>query len=81
MVRTITYRPNPLGAANRALELAISSAAHDASVTCSKWGSPVNHENRAEGGYHFQTYKAICRRNGVYSNFTGKHDFNMELLV
>ncbi|EMR86879.1 hypothetical protein ACHAPC_002340 [Botrytis cinerea] len=37
-----------------------------------KWGSPVNKIDRAAGGLHFQTYKAVTRRNGVYGNKSGK---------
>ncbi|KAI9785143.1 MAG: hypothetical protein M1839_000781 [Geoglossum umbratile] len=61
-------------------EPAVSNATQSASVTCNRWGAPINRENRAEGGYHFQTYKAICRRGGVYSNHYGTHDLNMQLV-
>lgn len=54
-------------------ETAISNAVQDAISTALKWGSPVNRENRAEGGVAWSTYKAICRRNGTYSNAQGPH--------
>ena len=44
-----------------------------------KWGSKVNRENRAEGGLFWATYKAICRRDGVYTNAQGLHDWNQQL--
>ncbi|KAL8959682.1 MAG: hypothetical protein Q9193_003492 [Seirophora villosa] len=31
----------------------------------SHWAKPVNKEDRARGGYHWSTYQAICRRDGV----------------
>lgn len=38
---------------------AIASAAGQASQIAHRWGSPVNRENRAEGGYCWSTYK-VC---------------------
>jgi hypothetical protein len=66
---------------NRSPEPAISSAAGSATTTCSRWGSPVNHENRAEGGFFWATYKAICRRGGIFTNINGTHNFNKQLSV
>ncbi|TAQ85772.1 hypothetical protein B7494_g5916 [Chlorociboria aeruginascens] len=57
----------------------VQAAANEAVPTATKWGAPVNQENRAAGGYHWSTYKAICRRDGVYTNARGPHDFNQEL--
>lgn len=57
----------------------VQSAADAANDTASKWGAPVNRENRALGGLHWSSYKAIVRRNGVYSNKQGLHDFNSQL--
>ena len=54
-------------------ETAISNAVEDAISTALKWGSPVNRDNRAEGGVVWSTYKAICRRNGTYANAQGPH--------
>ena len=54
-------------------ETAISNAVEDAISTALKWGSPVNRDNRAEGGVAWSTYKAICRRNGTYVNAQGPH--------
>ncbi|KAI9789949.1 MAG: hypothetical protein M1835_001330 [Candelina submexicana] len=57
----------------------ISSAEDDAPETVASWGAKVNRDNRHVGGYYWSTYKAICRRNGVYSNGQGPHDFNLQL--
>jgi hypothetical protein len=57
----------------------IQAAVDEANATAAKWGSPVNRENRNAGGYFWATYKAICRRDGVYSNAQGLHDFNVQL--
>jgi hypothetical protein len=57
----------------------IEAAVDEANVTAAKWGAPVNRENRNAGGYFWSTYKAICRRDGVYSNAQGLHDFNLQL--
>ena len=54
-------------------ETAVSNAVEDAIGTALKWGSPVNRENREEGGVVWSTYKAICRRNGTYVNAQGPH--------
>lgn len=59
--------------ANRYIETAISNASNIAVETALQWGAPVNRENRAAGGLHWSTYKAICRRNGIYSNAQGPH--------
>ena len=55
------------------LETAIASATEGAIATAFQWGTPVNRENRAAGGLHWATYKAICRRNGIYTNSQGPH--------
>ncbi|KAF6221297.1 hypothetical protein HO133_002152 [Letharia lupina] len=60
-------------------ETAISNAANDSIATALKWGAPVNREDRAAGGLHWSTYKAICRRNGIYTNGQGPHEWNVEL--
>jgi hypothetical protein len=57
----------------------IQAAVDEANATAAKWGAPVNRENRNAGGYFWSTYKAICRRDGVYSNAQGLHDFNLQL--
>jgi hypothetical protein len=46
---------------------AAESAAHD---TVQKWGLPINREDRRAGGLHWGTYKAIVRRDGVFTNPT-----------
>jgi hypothetical protein len=47
----------------------------DAAVpTATHWGA-----HRAEGGLLWATYKATCRRNGVFSGSSGPRDFNAEL--
>jgi len=60
--------------------VSIASAREEAMNICSKWGLPVNRGNRAAGGLHHQTYKGICRRDGVYSNAQGPHDWNGQLI-
>ena len=60
-------------------DTAIANAINDSTETCSRWGWPVNREDRPAGGYHYSTYKAICRRNGVYTNAQGPHDWNTTL--
>ena len=59
---------------------AINSASVEAPNIIAKWGSPVNRLDRAAGGYHFSTYKAIVRRNGAYVNALGPHDWNLALV-
>ncbi|KAK4694636.1 hypothetical protein P7C71_g2978, partial [Lecanoromycetidae sp. Uapishka_2] len=60
-------------------ETAISNASNAAIETALQWGAPVNRENRAAGGLHWSTYKAICRRNGIYTNSQGPHEWNAQL--
>lgn len=49
-------------------------AAIDAALpTASKWGAP------RPVGLCWATYKATCRRNGVFTGLTGFHDFNQDL--
>lgn len=60
-------------------EAAISSASRDSVQTTAKWGSRVNRENRAAGGLFWATYKAICRRDGSFTNGQGLHDWNAQL--
>ncbi|KAF7899405.1 hypothetical protein EAE99_012326 [Botrytis elliptica] len=57
----------------------IPLAADQAPGIVAKWGSPVNKIDRAAGGLHFQTYKAVTRRDGVYGNKSGTYDFNSDL--
>jgi hypothetical protein len=54
--------------------IAIDNAQSNATPTAQKWGAP-----KPEGGYYWSTYKAICRRNGVFTNGSGGHDFNGQL--
>ncbi|KAK4033768.1 hypothetical protein C8A01DRAFT_19341 [Parachaetomium inaequale] len=50
-------------------------AAVDAAVpTATQWGAP-----RSMGGMFWATYKATCRRNGIFSGASGPRDFNDEL--
>ncbi|KAF8866379.1 hypothetical protein BDZ45DRAFT_639507 [Acephala macrosclerotiorum] len=58
----------------------IDVAVQEANQKAVRWHSPINKENRALGGYFWSTYKAIVRREGVYSNAQGRHDFNAELI-
>ncbi|KAL2065059.1 hypothetical protein VTL71DRAFT_4199 [Oculimacula yallundae] len=57
------------------VELAIA----EANNTVGKWHRKVDRDNWALGGYYWSTYKAIVRREGVYSNAQGPHDFNAQL--
>ncbi|KAI9662199.1 MAG: hypothetical protein M1829_006181 [Trizodia sp. TS-e1964] len=59
--------------------LAVISSSEQALPTAQKWGFKVNKDDRAAGGYYWATYKAICRRGGVYANPQGSHDFNLFL--
>ncbi|KAL8652063.1 MAG: hypothetical protein Q9226_004426 [Calogaya cf. arnoldii] len=61
-------------------ETAIQAAMFDAIKTTNHWGSPVDRQDRAAGGLYWSTYKAICRRNGCYSNAQGTHNFNEQLI-
>lgn len=60
-------------------ETAVANAANDSIATALHWGAKVDRENRAAGGLHWSTYKAICRRNGIYTNGQGPHEWNVEL--
>jgi hypothetical protein len=54
--------------------------ANDESMkTCMHWGAKVNRDNRAAGGYFYASYKALCRRNGLFTNAQGLHDWNNQL--
>ncbi|KAH6709607.1 Dynamin family-domain-containing protein [Leptodontidium sp. MPI-SDFR-AT-0119] len=57
------------------VELAVA----EANNTVGNWHRKVNRDNRALGGYYWATYKAIVRREGVFSNAQGTHDFNAQL--
>ncbi|PBP27375.1 hypothetical protein BUE80_DR001561 [Diplocarpon rosae] len=61
-------------------EQLVESAISEANATVQAWHGPVNRGDRASGGYYWATYKAIMRRDGVYSNAHGPHDFNLSLL-
>ncbi|KAK1957604.1 hypothetical protein LY78DRAFT_741803 [Colletotrichum sublineola] len=52
----------------------IPAASEAAVPTASRWGA-----HRSEGGMFWATYKATCRRSGVYSGASGPCDFNAEL--
>ncbi|PVH88572.1 hypothetical protein DL98DRAFT_580964 [Cadophora sp. DSE1049] len=57
------------------VELAVAEANH----TVGNWHRKVNRDHRELGGYYWATYKAIVRREGVFSNAHGPHDFNAQL--
>ena len=61
-------------------DTAIANAREEASKTAARWGAPINREDRPSGGYYFMTYKAICRRNGTYTNAQGPHNWNAQLI-
>ena len=56
-------------------EVAAKSAATGAIQTVQHWGQKVDRENRAAGGLYWSTYKAVCRRDGVFRDI----DFNGQL--
>jgi hypothetical protein len=58
---------------------AIQQAASEAPNTAQRWGMKVNRDDRAAGGLYWATYKAVCRRDGVFSNAQGLHDWNTQL--
>ena len=58
---------------------AIASAKSQAINTARQWGSPVNRNDRPQGGLYWATYKAVVRRDGCFTNAQGLHDFNEEL--
>lgn len=56
-------------------EVAAKSAATEAIQTVQHWGQKIDRENRAAGGLYWATYKAVCRRDGVFRDI----DFNGQL--
>jgi hypothetical protein len=58
---------------------AVQHAITEAPNTADRWGAPVNRDDRASGGLHYSTYKALCRRDGLFTNSQGLHDWNMQL--
>ncbi|KAK1752155.1 hypothetical protein QBC47DRAFT_306133 [Echria macrotheca] len=52
----------------------IHAAVAEAVGTATSWGLP-----RAQGGLFWATYKATCRREGVFAGAAGPKDFNAEL--
>ena len=58
---------------------AVQQATAEACDTANGWGRPVNRDDRASGGLYWATYKALCRRDGLFSNKQGLHDWNAEL--
>lgn len=51
----------------------VQQAVNDATTTSTRWG------DRHMGGFYWATYKALCRRNGVFTNAKGAHDLNEQL--
>ncbi|KAH7364551.1 putative GTPase SLIP-GC [Rhexocercosporidium sp. MPI-PUGE-AT-0058] len=60
-------------------EQLVERAVAEANNTVGNWHRKVNRDNRELGGYYWATYKAIVRREGVFSNAEGPHDFNAQL--
>lgn len=58
---------------------AIQQAISEAPNTACRWGTKVNRDDRSAGGLYWATYKAICRRDGVFTNAHGLHDWNTQL--
>ncbi|KAK3064184.1 hypothetical protein LTS18_009470 [Coniosporium uncinatum] len=55
-------------------DVATKLATDAALPTSEKWGA-----RRDLGGLVWSSYKAVCRRNGVFTNAKGLHDFNAQL--
>lgn len=55
-------------------ETAIKNASIAALPTSQRWG-----DHKDAGGLHWATYKAVVRRQGVYTGSKGLSDFNAEL--
>jgi len=51
----------------------IQTAVSNAVPTSQSWGQ------RQQGGFHWCTYRALVRRNGVFTNAAGLHDLNLQL--
>ncbi|KAL9583165.1 MAG: hypothetical protein Q9212_002870 [Teloschistes hypoglaucus] len=62
-----------------AVDTAVDNAVAEANPTTQHWGLRVNRENRALGGLYWASYKAVCRRDGVYTNAQGLHEWNSQL--
>lgn len=58
---------------------AVANAAHEATITCERWGKPINKEEREKGGYRWSTYRALCVHEGVYTFQKQLHDWNESL--
>ena len=57
------------------MDNSIPMASEAAPETVKRWGS-----RSSEGGLHFMTYRAVCRRDGVFAeSSTGPKNFNMDL--
>lgn len=53
---------------------AINAAANAALPTSQGWGA-----HRSQGGLYWATYKAVVRRQGVFTGSGGLSDFNAQL--
>ena len=58
-----------------AMPAAIDAAKSKAGDTAVRWGA-----HKSEGGLDWATYKAVCRRDGVFTGSGGLHNFNAQLL-
>lgn len=61
------------------VDTAVDNAVAEANPTTQHWGTRVNRKNRALGGLYWASYKAVCRRDGVYTNAQGLHEWNSQL--
>lgn len=61
------------------VDTAVENAVAEANTISQHWGAPVNRDNRALGGLCWSSYKAVCRRDGVYTNASGPHEWNTQL--
>ncbi|XP_061188894.1 uncharacterized protein LOC133197070 [Saccostrea echinata] len=58
----------------------ITAASTKANEQATKWGSPMNKENKQAGGLHWCTYRAAVQRQGVYQSPSyGPVNFNEDL--
>ncbi|OKL63903.1 hypothetical protein UA08_00258 [Talaromyces atroroseus] len=68
------------GDISQVCDKAINITRKQANKTVRSWGAPTNDLDRPAGGLKWATYKALCRRNGVYSNGQDGHNWNAELI-
>ncbi|KAL8913784.1 MAG: hypothetical protein Q9171_001518 [Xanthocarpia ochracea] len=61
-------------------EVAVDNATAQALETVQKWASRSDKKAQLNaGGYAYNTYKAICLRDGIFQNYQGLNDWNQAL--